>query len=212
MMELSQLMKERRSVYVFEDREVEVGLVGELLDASIWVPNHGMTQPWRFIVVTGEGRQAMAEANRALAGKWEQDADKKAEKGQKAFDTIMSVPLFLTVVMKEDPRLGVREEDYASTCCIIQNFSLLAWERGIGVVWKTYRLMHQPEFRDALAIMPGEKVVGVLHVGYPAKIPTVQPRIAATDRMTVIRGTEGIRNGTIARGTASSGLPGSEHR
>ncbi|WP_281282531.1 nitroreductase family protein [Paenibacillus piri] len=67
-------------------------------------------------------------------------------------------------------------------------FSLLAWEHGIGMVWESYPLMHEPAFREALGIGPGEKVVGSLHVGYPAAIPAAQPRTAADRLLTVIGG------------------------
>lgn len=46
--------------------------------------------------------------------------------------------------------------------------------------------MYQSEFRAALGVQPGEKIVGVLHVGYPQKVPAAQPRISAADRLTII--------------------------
>ncbi|MEW9670934.1 nitroreductase family protein [Ammoniphilus sp. 3BR4] len=92
----------------------------------------------------------------------------------------------MIVVMKEHTNLVVREEDYASTSCVIHNFSLLAWEQGIGLVWETYPLIHDPNFREALGIQPGEKVVGSLHLGYPARVPQAKPRIPASELITEI--------------------------
>lgn len=94
--------------------------------------------------------------------------------------------MIMAVIMKEDPNLVVREEDYASTSCIIHNLSLLAWERGIGMVWETYGWLHHPVFRETMGILPGEKVLGNLHIGYPAQIPKAQPRILAAERITVV--------------------------
>src|SRR5438552_15366104 len=37
-------------------------LVEALLEAAQWAPNHGHTEPWRFTVYTGAGRQALGEA------------------------------------------------------------------------------------------------------------------------------------------------------
>ncbi|MBA2874650.1 nitroreductase family protein [Thermaerobacillus caldiproteolyticus] len=184
-MELSQLLRERRSVHTFEDRPVSPELVMELLETAIWVPNHRMTQPWRFILTYGEGRRKIAEAVRKIKESKEPDPSKKKEVGQKFYDKIMSIPMILTVLMKEDPSLIVREEDYASTSCVIHNFSLLAWEKGIGLVWETYGWLHESIFRETMGIQPGEKVVGNLHIGYPAKIPPAQPRIPAAHLITV---------------------------
>ncbi|MGO4371027.1 nitroreductase family protein [Paenibacillus sp. 2TAB19] len=188
-MELTQLIKERRSVHRFEPKDVPVELAMELLDTAVWVPNYHMTQPWRFIISTGEGKRRMAEAVRRMKEIREPDASKREATGQKFYDKIMSIPMIITVVMEESTNLIVREEDYASTSCVIHNFSLLAWERGIGLVWETYPWLLEAVFREAMGIRPGEKVLGNLHVGYPAMIPNVQPRIPAAERVTVFDGT-----------------------
>lgn len=185
-MELTRIIKERRSVHVFEDRPVPVELVEQLLDTAVWVPNHKMTQPWRFIVVHGEGRSKIAGVGRKINEMREKDPEKAKEAGQRVFNKLMAVPMFLIVVMKETSHPVVREEDYASTSCLIHNFSLLAWEQGLGLVWETYPLLHDPAFREALGVEPGEKVVGSLHLGYPAKIPAAQKRIPAEQLLTVI--------------------------
>lgn len=186
-MDLARLIKERRSVHQFEDRSVSPELVTELLDTAVWVPNHKMTQPWRFVMIHGEGRRRLAEIARTGAEK--RDPANAQELGAKFYNRFMSVPMYVAVVMKEDTHPVVREEDYASASCLIHNFSLIAWEQGLGLVWETYPLLHNPEFRDAFGVRPGEKMIGSLHLGYPAKIPQPQPRIPARELITVIDGT-----------------------
>ncbi|NHN29679.1 nitroreductase family protein [Paenibacillus agricola] len=188
-MQLTQLLKERRSVHRFQDREVPIELVTELLDTAVWVPNHKMTQPWRFVIVHGEGRKRIAEISRTAVGKRERDPEKSKELGQKFHDKFMAVPMFVVVLMKESPAITVREEDYASTSCLIHNFSLLAWEQGIGLVWESYPLLSDNAFRTALGIQPGERAIGSLHVGYPEQIPAAQPRIPAAELITIIEST-----------------------
>lgn len=184
-MDLVTLIKERRSVFLYEDRRVTADLLTELLEAAVWAPNHYVTEPWRFVLVTGEGRRTIAEINRLIATQWEADPVIREAKGQKAFETMMAVPAFVVVIMKEDHRPLKREEDFAATCCMIQNFHLLAWDRGLGIAWKTYGLMFDERFRKALDVGPGEKVVGVLHVGYPAKVPQAKPRTPVVERITI---------------------------
>jgi nitroreductase len=182
-MELSQLIKERRSINVFEDREVPLDLVKKLLDTAVWVPNHRMTQPWRFVIVHGEGRKRIAEIN--SKGKV-LDTTRAQEASMAFYNKMMAVPMYIAVVMKENPVISIREEDYASASCIIQNFSLLAWEQGIGTVWKSYGFMYELGFREALGILPGEKVVGSVHVGYASQVPSAPSRIPAADLITII--------------------------
>ncbi|OXM84833.1 nitroreductase family protein [Paenibacillus rigui] len=183
-MELARIIKERRSVHQFEARPVSLEQVADLLNTAVWVPNHKMTQPWRFVIVHGEGRRRLADIARAAAEK--RDPANAKELGQKFYDRFLSVPMFIAVIMKENTHPVVWEEDYASTSCLIHNFSLLAWEQGLGLVWETYPLLHNPEFRDVFGAGPGEKIIGSLHVGYPAKIPPAQPRIPAEQLLTVI--------------------------
>ncbi|MCI3920084.1 nitroreductase [Paenibacillus sp. TRM 82003] len=185
-MSIANTIKERRSVHAFEATPVPLELVTTLLDTAVWAPNHRLTQPWRFVVVHGDGRRKLADVVRDVNEKRERDPDKRKETGQKFYDKFMSVPMFVAVVMKEDPNPVDREEDYAATCCVVHNFGLLAWEHGIGMVWETYGLIHQPSFRQAYGVEPGEKIVASLHVGYPAKVPAAQPRIPAEQRLTVI--------------------------
>ncbi|ULL13091.1 nitroreductase [Paenibacillus sp. H1-7] len=185
-MELARLIKERRSVHQFEDRPVDIELVQELLDTAVWVPNHKMTQPWRFVIVHGEGRKRLADAASAFAAKRESNPEKSQELAEKFYNRFTSVPMFIAIVMKENTQPVVWEEDYASVSCIVQNFSLLAWEQGLGLVWETYPLLHVQAFRDAYGVGPGEKIVGSLHLGYPGKVSAPQPRIPAAELTTII--------------------------
>lgn len=185
-MELTKLIKERRSVHQFEDKPVSVELVTELLDSAVWVPNHRMTQPWRFVVMQGEGRRKLAEIVRKFRQEREPDPEKAREIGEKMYAKFTSIPMFIAVVLKVNENPAIAEEDYASAACLIQNFSLLAWEQGIGMVWETYPLLKLDAFREAFGVQQDERIIASLHTGYPGKIATAQARIPARDRLTVM--------------------------
>ncbi|OPH48647.1 nitroreductase [Paenibacillus ferrarius] len=185
-MELTKLIKERRSVHQFEDKPVSVELISELLDTAVWVPNHRMTQPWRFVIIQGEGRCKLADIVREFRAAKESDPAKAQEIGQKLYDKFMSVPMFLAVVLQVNDNPAIAEEDYASASCLIHNFGLLAWEQGIGMVWETYPLLQLASFREAFGVKSDERIIGSLHVGYPGKVPSPQQRIPASERLTVM--------------------------
>ncbi|MDF2669899.1 MAG: nitroreductase [Paenibacillus sp.] len=178
---IADLIRERRSVRLFKTDPVSTELVLELLNVSVWAPNHGNRQPWRFILYRGEGRTAFAHAMVQTYS-----AEDRAKYGAKKLEYYQSVPLHLLIILKEDPRQKVWDEDYAAVCCLIQNFQLLAWEQGLGVVWKTNNYGYDPKFRESAGVMPGEKIAGVLHIGYPEVIPSERPRTAAEDLLTII--------------------------
>jgi nitroreductase len=151
------LIQERRTIRKdYLDKPVEEEEVLGLLDTAVWAPNHGKREPWRFIFVPSERKQRFAEEMAVLAG-----GDR--ETMQQYF---MEPAAYLIVVMPEDPRQKQWEEDFGAVSCLIQNFQLLAWEKQLGVVWKTNGHIYYPKVRELLQVKPGEKIVGFLHLGY----------------------------------------------
>lgn len=140
----------------FIDKEVNQELVLSLLEDAVWAPNHKNREPWRFIFVSGERKGDFIEAVLECQEPAKHAARRKFEE----------VPAFLIAVMDADPRQKVWEEDFAATSCLLQNFQLLAWEKELGVCWKTPAHIHDPKFRSAIGVKPGEKIIGVLHLGY----------------------------------------------
>lgn len=178
---VAKLIKERRTVRLFKRDPVPAALILELLNVAVWAPNHMNRQPWRFILVQGEGRKAFANAMVQTYS-----TEEREKHGLKKKEYLENVPAHLVVVLKEDPRPKVWDEDYAAVCSLIQNFQLAAWEQGLGVVWKTNNYGYDPRFRQAVGVEAGEKIAGVLHIGYPEVIPPVQPRTPAEQLLTVI--------------------------
>ncbi|CAG7650959.1 Putative NAD(P)H nitroreductase YdjA [Paenibacillus solanacearum] len=174
-------IKERRSVRLFKSDPVPTPLLLELLNVAVWAPNHENRQPWRFILFKDEGREVFASAMVATYA-----SEEREKYGVPKYNYLMKVPAHLIVIMKEDPRQKQWDEDYAAVCALIQNFQLAAWEQGLGVVWKTNNYNYNPGFRETAGIRPGEKIVGVLHIGYPEVVPRVQPRTSAEQLLTIV--------------------------
>ncbi|MED1866035.1 nitroreductase [Fictibacillus nanhaiensis] len=180
---VAKIIRERRSIKEFrQDASVSTELILKLLNDAVWAPNHGLREPWRFILFQEDGRKTLADAIiKETFSKEEQE--KKAEH----FSTyIMNIPAHLLVVMKADPRPKQWEEDLCATSALIQNFQLLAWEKQLGVIWKTNNYNWDPRFHKAVGIEPGEKVVATLHIGYFDKVPKPRPRTPAEEKTKII--------------------------
>ena len=168
---VAEVIRQRRTIREFKSDAVEQELILELMDIARWAPNHGLREPWRFIQYVGDARAAFTEA---VIGSF--SAEEKVKYAEQRLKYYTEIPVHLIVVMKQDPRQKQWEEDFAAACSWIQSFQLAAWERGLGVVWKTNSYMYSPYFREAVGVHAGEKVVGVLHVGYPQVVPDPRPR------------------------------------
>ncbi|WP_060663458.1 hypothetical protein [Aneurinibacillus migulanus] len=70
------------------------------------------------------------------------------------------------VIIEADPHQKQFEDAFSAAEALIQSLQLLAWERKIGVVWKTNDYNWHPRFLQAVGVKPGERVVDTLHLGY----------------------------------------------
>ncbi|MCR6106080.1 nitroreductase [Salipaludibacillus agaradhaerens] len=179
--QLAATIRERRTIRDFKPDAVALEDIKRLLNDAVWAPNHGFREPWRFILFHGEGRKVFAEA--VSEGSTPEQREKY---GKKMYDYYMLIPIHIVVVMDEDPRQKQWEEDFAATAALIQNFQLLAWEEGLGVVWKTNNYSWHPNFRERIGVLPGEKVVGTLHVGYIKTTPKAKARTEAEKKLTIV--------------------------
>ena len=147
----------------------------ELLNTASRAPNHGLREPWRFILFVDEGKQFLI--------------NKITESAKKPKDPVklMQVPAYLAVIIKEDERQRELEEDMLAVGTFVQNFQLAAWEQGVGVKWVTDPYTFRPEFRANIGIKTNEKLIGLLQIGYPDTIPTARPRTPIEDKLMVVR-------------------------
>lgn len=178
---MSQLIKERRSIRKFKSDKVSNEVLEELLEVATYAPNHRLTQPWRFIIYKDEGSKVFAN----IMAETMANGPKKISP-EEVRVKCESIPAHILVVINEEANYYKREEDYAATCALIQNFQLAAWERGLGVLWKTDAFIDAPTFRNGLGVKPGEKVAALLQVGYPEIVPKVVERANISERIKLV--------------------------
>lgn len=179
---VEEVIRSRRTIKRFKKDPISLDTIKELLDIAIWAPNHKKREPWRFIVFLDEGKQHFVEILKREKEKGKFSRSMKPER----VEQLLSVPAFVVVVMPVDPRQNIFEEDFAAVNACIQNFQLAAWERGIGMLWNTEPTIYSPTFHEQIGVKPGEKVVGIMQMGYPDMIPIAQQRTSIEEKLTVI--------------------------
>ncbi|WFE69580.1 nitroreductase [Thiomicrospira sp. R3] len=166
----SKLAKKRRTAYQFQTTHVDIESINFCLDAAIWAPNHGLTEPWRFYVI---GEQTKAKLMSIYA---QLRADKRAQPDteehqaiyQKACQRFLANPSVVLVGQVKSSNPVVYKEDYAACSCAIQNFQLMATELGLGVQWSTGPILQSEKTFSILDINPDEiELIGILYMGYP---------------------------------------------
>ncbi|MNJ37446.1 putative NAD(P)H nitroreductase YdjA [compost metagenome] len=180
--ELAQVIKERRTIRRFKGQSIPEQLIYELLNDAVWAPYHSAKEPWRFILFSEEGRQAFASA--VLTTYTPEEIEKYGESATR--DYCENAAAHLIVIVKAESRPKEAEEALMACATFIQNLQLLAWNRGIGMVWKTNEYNDDPRFYEAIGLKSGERVAGTLHMGYydADNIPKSRPRLRA-EQLTV---------------------------
>ncbi|MEC0123896.1 nitroreductase family protein [Paenibacillus pabuli] len=167
-------IQNRRTVKKFKKEAVPTQQIIDLLDTAVWAPNHKLREPWRFLLFSGLGLNKLADAIDAEMGE-----------DNKFSANIKQVPTVMLVVMEEDPRQNIWDEDFAAASAMVQNFLLAAWSEDIGTFWVTKPFLYAPKFRKSLGIQAGEKIIGMVYMGYPDVIPSAKERTPAKDKLTI---------------------------
>jgi nitroreductase len=142
-----------------------------MLTAAARVPDHGKLEPWRFVVLEGEGLARFAAAIRARAGAAGQDPDK----GALAFE---QAPLVVAVVSSPKPSDKIPAiEQTLSGGAVALSLLNAALAAGWGASWMTgWAAYDRPLLEEALRLAPGESVIGYIYLGTCATPPPDRPR------------------------------------
>ncbi|WP_102275387.1 nitroreductase family protein [Cytobacillus massiliigabonensis] len=173
----------RRTIKSFKKDSISPEEIIELLNVAKWAPNHKLTEPWRFQLYVGEGKEKFIQAFIHSQPKADGEISEKVKKKAQYF---RDIPMHLVVIMPEDPRQRRWDEDYGAVSSLIQNFQLAAWQRGIGMIWRTNDWIYDPAFRKEIGITPGEKIVATLMIGYPEHVPAARQRTDIQELLTII--------------------------
>lgn len=163
-------MVRRASVRRFAAEPPSREQIARLLEAAVHAPNHKLTQPWRFVVLTGEAKRRFAELRRAHRTTKFADpaASDAALKIEKTYREALDTPVFVVVLQRLDADDVRREEDYAAVMMAIQNLMVAATADGLGSYLRTGGLMAHEDVRSLVGAGADERIVGIVSVGRPA--------------------------------------------
>jgi nitroreductase len=175
------ILRARRTIFHFDPDPIPAETIRRWLEVAVWVPNHHLTEPWAFYVLGGALKARLADLAAALAADKHRDKPHVARITEDKRQEFLTPPVVIVVVQRgAGTRDAVgREEDYAACCLATYNLLLAAWADGVGSYWSTGRLSRSSELRTLLGIPPDDRVVAIVRLGKPARIPPMRRRPAA---------------------------------
>lgn len=156
-------------------------LIEKVLDAAVQAPNHYKVRPWRFVVLTGAGRNKLGDAMAAS------QQERHPEFAQDVIDKTRALPLRSPVVIavgvdKPGEAKVLEIENVCAAAASVENLLLAAHALGLGAKWRTGEWARDVEVKKFLGFEPDQHVIGFIYIGYPEFTPEPLPRPTFEDR------------------------------
>jgi len=180
-MELFDAIHRRQSQGKVKQDALPRETIEKLLSAAVQAPNHYKVRPWRFVVLTGKGRDKLGDVMAAS------QRDRHPDFPQEAFDKTRGLPLRAPVLIaagadKPSEEKVLEIENVCAVAAACQNLLLAAEALGLGAKWRTGEWARDAKVKEFLGFAPDQHIVGFLYIGYPEFTPEPRERPSFEDR------------------------------
>ncbi len=173
------LLKTRRSVRNYQDKDVSLDLLMEIIQDACLAPSSGNRQTWRFIVINDrETIGRLSEESRSnLVAELDSNPSSYVQRYEAAlrnpeFNVFYNAPSL--VIICGDKRSHSLEVDCALAASY---FMLSAAARGLGTCWVDLgSRIEDPGLLEEIGLTDDQAIVAPIIVGYPKAIPAIPHR------------------------------------
>ena len=176
-----QAIQTRHSIGRGKPDAVPREVIEKLLNAAVQAPNHYQVLPWRFVVLTGSGRnklgEVMAQSMKAKFPQLTEEALNK-ERGKP-----LRSPVLIAVGVDKPTESKVLEiENICATAAACENILLAAHALGLAAQWRTGDAARDPMVKKLLGFSEDQHIISFLYIGYSDVVPEAAPRPGFEDR------------------------------
>lgn len=137
------------------------------MDAANWAPSHGQTEPWRFVVYSGNARQIVSDAF-GEAYCLLNPGDRHSESGERnQRERVWQAPVWIALGLEPNPKMPEWEELIAFGSAV-QNLHLMASALGLAAKWTSGAVAIHEHVAAAVGFAPTVRLQGFFYVGRPA--------------------------------------------
>lgn len=150
-----------------------------LIKAALRAADHGGLRPWRFLVIEGQGLDALGRLFERVASA-DNPQLSEAER-ERLLNMPKRAPMILVVIARcqEHPKVPVSEQ-LLSAGAAAQNILSAAYAMGFGAMWRTGDMAYDSRVAQALGLQSNESIIGFIYLGTPIN-PPAPPRSANPD-------------------------------
>lgn len=142
-----EVIKSRRSVRKYLDKEVPKEILEDIVDCGRLAPSGYNKQPWIFVVVVDKEMKEKV-ANATTSGKF-----------------ISSAGACIAVFCEKDAETALED-----ACAATENMIIAAQSYGLGTCWiNVYKKSQSPKIKEVLNCPDNMELMTLISVGYPAE-------------------------------------------
>jgi nitroreductase len=156
-------------------------MIEKLLDAAVQAPNHYKVRPWRFVVLTGEGRNRLGDV--MAASQHERHPEFSHDVLDKTRVLPLRSPVVIAVGVDRPSEAKVLEiENVCAAAAAIENLLLAAQAMRLGAKWRTGEWSRDAKVKRFLGFESDQHLIGFIYIGYPDFESVPAPRPSFEDR------------------------------
>lgn len=168
-MEVIEAIKTRRSIGKLKDHMVPKNLIEKIIEAGTLAPNRYLTEPWRFFVITGEGRNSLSKVMCDIV--ISSGIDIESEEGKKKFEKERNKPFRAPVIIAVAAEVvengkALRLEELGAVYAAIENMLLAAHGLGLAAYWKTGKACYDYKMKEFFSLNEKDEVLAFIYLGY----------------------------------------------
>ena len=180
-MDALQTIQTRHSVGKVKPDAVPRDVIEKLLDAAVQAPNHYHVRPWRFVVLTDNGRNKLGEVMaQSMKARFPQLTEEALNKERAK---PLRSPVLIAVGVDKPTESKVLEiENICAAAAACENILLAAHALGLAAQWRTGDAARDPMIKKFLGFAENQNIISFLYIGYPDVTPEAAPRPGFEDR------------------------------
>ena len=151
-----------------------------ILEAAVQAPNHRVTEPWHFFVLTGKSREKLGEFMEALLMRKKPESNEEERARERAKPLRAPVLIVVTSAPGKDEIETV--ENFAATAAAVENLLLAAHARGLAAQWRTGDPAYSAEVKQWLGVSDDTAITAIVYVGYADMDPKPRRRVPAVEK------------------------------
>jgi nitroreductase len=168
--ELNSVIRNRRSLKPMKMSATPIAdnIIQTILENGNHAPSHGHTEPWRFVIFSGDGKKKLSLFQSDLYQKKMKPDDFKQMKFDKLVQNPLGVSHIIAICMERQKSEKIPEiEEVEAVACAVQNMHLTATCFGLTALWSSGFPTYTDKVKSFLNLTEKDKCLGFFYLGYP---------------------------------------------